>query len=497
MMPAVPAELGEPSDERRRRRGSRGGSRRSSPRIDRRRPPLPSAKNGRADQPDQRRTARCSRDPRRKPSAPPTSSTPNVWPVIGTGASRIGTGISGTSGAGRVTGRCDERAERRSGRRGGRRVPIRSPTPDRHEEVGDRDARARRPAAGSGGAWRVIIGRRRPPLPRTPVPCRGGSVAARASLPPALFVLDRRHDREPARQTGRIPRREPSRSPIPSRTATPIDAHGRSRISGPPPASTTRTRAGDQPGHDPEDRPDDAEDPGLDDDGPPDLAAGHPGRPQDAELADPLEDADRERVDDPERGDDDRDERQRVEQPEDLAEGVVDGARRRARAGSARGRARAASRVELRPGVGLAARRVADGEHVGARDAERSAVASGPADEDGLADRRRAASARRSPATRRSTTRPSPTASVSVDADRRARSARRALRGRIADAAGVERGRAPRPGRRRRTAAGRRRAGRAPTTAAASSPDAVRGRPRTSAIGLTRATPVDRRERRR
>ena len=63
----------------------------------------------------------------------------------------------------------------------------------------------------------------------------------------------------------------------------------------------------------------------------------HSGRPQHAELADPLEDVHRERVDDAERGDDDGDDRQGVEQAEDPAEGDVDGARDAARAASARG----------------------------------------------------------------------------------------------------------------------------------------------------------------
>ena len=73
--------------------------------------------------------------------------------------------------------------------------------------------------------------------------------------------------------------------------------------------------------------PGDAEDAGLDDDGPPHLAGRHSGRPEHADLADALEDVHRERVDDAEGRDDDRDDRQRVEQAEDAAERGVDGAR--------------------------------------------------------------------------------------------------------------------------------------------------------------------------
>ena len=81
------------------------------------------------------------------------------------------------------------------------------------------------------------------------------------------------------------------------------------------------------PGQDPQDRSGNAEDARLHDDGPAHLADRHPGRPQHADLADPLEDVHRERVDDAQRGDDDRDDRQRVEQPEDSAERGIDGAR--------------------------------------------------------------------------------------------------------------------------------------------------------------------------
>ena len=53
-------------------------------------PPLPSAKNGSADDPisDVQPDARERRDG--SPSAPPTSRTPNVWPVTGTGVPGIG-----------------------------------------------------------------------------------------------------------------------------------------------------------------------------------------------------------------------------------------------------------------------------------------------------------------------------------------------------------------------------------------------------------------------
>ena len=53
----------------------------------------------------------------------------------------------------------------------------------------------------------------------------------------------------------------------------------------------------------PEHRAGQAEDAGLDDDRAPDLAAGHPGRAQDADLADALDDVHRQRVDDAERRD--------------------------------------------------------------------------------------------------------------------------------------------------------------------------------------------------
>ena len=67
-------------------------------------------------------------------------------------------------------------------------------------------------------------------------------------------------------------------------------------------------------------------DAGLDDDRAPDLAAGHPGGAQDADLADAFDDVHGQRVDDPERGDEDGDDGERIEQAEDPAERVADGA---------------------------------------------------------------------------------------------------------------------------------------------------------------------------
>ena len=52
-------------------------------------PPLPSAKNGRPINPIRTYRPMLIR-PRRNPSDPPTSSTPNVCPVIGTGEPGIG-----------------------------------------------------------------------------------------------------------------------------------------------------------------------------------------------------------------------------------------------------------------------------------------------------------------------------------------------------------------------------------------------------------------------
>ena len=58
-----------------------------------------------------------------------------------------------------------------------------------------------------------------------------------------------------------------------------------------------------------------------------DLPGRHPGRPEHPDLAHPLQDVHRQRVDDPERRDDDGHESEGVEQAEHAPEGVVDGAR--------------------------------------------------------------------------------------------------------------------------------------------------------------------------
>ena len=167
----------------------------------------------------------------------------------------------------------------------------------------------------------------------------------------ALLVLDGPHDREPAREPGRIRSREHRDADAEDDGDARSIGHGTSSDQpSPPPASTTSSAADDEPGDDPEDRAGDAEDPGLDDDRAPDLAAGHPGRAQDADLADPLEDVHGQGVDDPEGGDEDGDDRERVEQPEDPAEGVVDGARDRLERARLEGRARGPSASTARPG---------------------------------------------------------------------------------------------------------------------------------------------------
>ena len=65
-----------------------------------------------------------------------------------------------------------------------------------------------------------------------------------------------------------------------------------------PPARTTISAADDEPEHDAEQRPGETEDPASTTTDPPDLAAGHPGRTQDADLADALDDVHGQRVDD-------------------------------------------------------------------------------------------------------------------------------------------------------------------------------------------------------
>ena len=93
----------------------------------------------------------------------------------------------------------------------------------------------------------------------------------------------------------------------------------------------------------------------------------HPGRAQDADLAHALDDVHRQRVRDAERRDDHGDERERVEQPEDAVERVVDGARRRGRG----------SRPRAPTGAAAAAR--SRWVAAGASGANRTANASAPA----------------------------------------------------------------------------------------------------------------------
>ena len=93
-----------------------------------------------------------------------------------------------------------------------------------------------------------------------------------------------------------------------------------------PPARTTIIAPTTRPSDDPEDRPGEAQHPGLDDDRAPDLATGHPRGTQDADLTDTLDDVHGQRVDDPERGDDHGDRGEGIEQPEDPSERVADGA---------------------------------------------------------------------------------------------------------------------------------------------------------------------------
>ena len=208
---------------------------------------------------------------------------------------------------------------------------------------------------------------------------------------------------------------------------------------------------------------------------PPDLAAGHPGRPQDADLADALEDVHRQRVDDAERGDDDGDDRERVEQPEDPAERVVDGAldpvERRRLEGEVRGQRRrarrgaAAASRPARSGPRSASAPVTPSDSVASFQPTRidSPPRPGHRPLDDAGDPQRRAPARR----RSRTVSVWPTARPSRG--RPGRPGRSSRRRRRAPARAVV------PVARRRTAAGRRRARSAPTTAAASVRIAVEG----------------------
>ena len=198
------------------------------------------------------------------------------------------------------------------------RALSRSATRDRDQEVRERQATLRggRPVeSGHGDGHRDSAA--------------GGSrerCPTRRSLAAAVTRTGR-----PARWTAGW-RSVPDRPPPASRPRRRGRARPRRSATGPsptssrPPASATISAPTTSPSAIPRTAPARPEDAGLDDDRAPDLATGHPGRTQDADLADPFDDVHRQRVDDPERGDDDRDDRQRVEQPEDAAERVVDGA---------------------------------------------------------------------------------------------------------------------------------------------------------------------------
>ena len=171
--------------------------------------------------------------------------------------------------------------------------------------------------------------------------------------------------------------------PIPSTNATPTASHGTpTATSSRPPASTTISATDEQARGDPADRADPAGHAGLDHDRAPDLAAGHPGRAQDADLADALEHVHRERVDDAERRDDDRDEGERVEQAEDTVERLADRALDPPQGHRLQGQ-RAGRVVERGAVRGGGGRAEAHGERIRTRDAESLGV--GPADDHRLA----------------------------------------------------------------------------------------------------------------
>ena len=183
------------------------------------------------------------------------------------------------------------------------RVPIRSPTRIGTQEIGDRQAALLERQAvqtRAGGDHRATAPRmwRGAGPGRTPGALRPGE-STTGSGPLRLFVLDR------ARRSRAGSRDVPDTRPRAIETPTPSDDRDADRR--PRHVEDQRPAAGEQD----EDRPRRPgrsrsraadptmpEDPGLDDDGPADLAAGHPGRAQDAELADALEDADRQGVDD-------------------------------------------------------------------------------------------------------------------------------------------------------------------------------------------------------
>ena len=268
-----------------------------------------------------------------------------------------------------------------------------------------------------------------------------------------------------------------------------------------------RPAAGDDDHDEPDEQPrDDAEDrrrstpsdPRLDDDR---CATTWrrvmPGRAQDADLADPLDDVHGERVDDPEGGDDDGDEGERIEQAEDavrgrLADRSLDAVERDGSSASAGlGRERSA------PARTVGARRRSGRRSASAPATPKARSRRGQPTSDRLARRSREASARRSPRrSARAASDPS-IADRMTSPDGGARQPRRrGPAGTIVGAARVEGGE-------RRATGRRRRIGQPPVGERGRPRDRGRGtrrggarlRPARSnvAIGLTRSTPRPRR----
>ena len=205
---------------------------------------------------------------------------------------------------------------------------------------------------GSSAAWRATRGpterptgaglphdlagrarRRRPqprlhrvlPGPRHPARLTGSAPASQEPRQLYSYWTARTIDTRAARCAGQAA--ASIATPTPNSAASPITRQSGSTAGEPATGQGDEHRPDDEPGQAADDRADDPEHAGLDDDHPPDLRPGHPGRPQDPDLADPFVDVHRQRVHDPERGHEDRDERERVEQPEDAGQGRVDGAR--------------------------------------------------------------------------------------------------------------------------------------------------------------------------
>src|SRR6266550_1998917 len=256
------------------------------------------------------------------------------------------------------------------------RVPSRSPT-----RIGTRKSARVIPRWSNGTrlirGWTIVI-RAWLPLSSAFSPSRGGP-----SLPPDLLVLDCPDDRQLACKPGWIPGRQDRDTDAENggqRDRGPRDRETEHRW---PARQRTHQDRRYETGGNPQDGPCHADDPGLHDDGPPHLAGRHPGRPQDPQLADPFEDVHRQRVDDPERGNDHGDDRESVEQAEDTAERVVDGAGDPLERIRLEGQA-AGGLLEDWSGVGLAARGVADREDICAGDAQLVGRVA-PADEDRFA----------------------------------------------------------------------------------------------------------------